>query len=84
MTRSISADVLRLNLASLLPVIRKDTKKRMDKILFPQSIQDMCSKKLVLNSDIQIDFLRKYYMSIFNKYIYVFVNICTCLMEFFH
>lgn len=45
-------------------------KKRMDKILFPQSIQDMCSKKLVLNSDIQIDFLRKYYMSIFNKYIY--------------
>lgn len=44
-------------------------KQRINKILFPQNIHDMCSKKLVLNTDIHIDFLKKYYVSIFEKYI---------------
>lgn len=44
-------------------------KQRMDKILFPQRISDMCSNKLVLNADMQIELLNKYYIAIFEKFI---------------
>ena len=40
----------------------KAMKQKLDKILFPQHINEMCSEKLVLNIDIEIDSLRQYYI----------------------
>lgn len=45
----------------------KAMKQKLDKILFPQHINEMCSEKLVLNIDIEIDSLRQYYVYIFKK-----------------
>lgn len=43
-------------------------KRRIEKILFPKTVHDMCSNKIVINTNINIDYLRKYYIRIFCEY----------------
>ena len=43
-------------------------KKRMEKILFPKSIYDMCNNKIVINAELEIDYLRSYYIKVFAEY----------------
>lgn len=41
---------------------------RMKRILFPSTIKEMCSTKIVVNMTINFDYLRKYYLAIFHEY----------------
>lgn len=43
-------------------------KMRMDKILFPKTIYDMCNNKIVINAELDIDYLRSYYIKVFCEY----------------
>lgn len=43
-------------------------KMRMEKILFPKTIYDMCNNKIVINTELEIDYLRSYYIRVFNEY----------------
>lgn len=43
-------------------------KIRMEKILFPKTIYDMCNNKIVINTELEIDYLRSYYIRVFNEY----------------
>ena len=43
-------------------------KMRIEKILFPKNIHDMCSNKIVINTDLDVDYLRSYYIRIFCEY----------------
>ncbi len=55
-------------------------KKRLEKILFPQCIHDMCTYKLVLNTDFRLDFLMNYYRVVFEQYrtkIETYINLKT-------
>ena len=41
---------------------------RMERILFPRTIHDMCSNKIVINTEINMEYLRSYYIKVFSEY----------------
>lgn len=43
-------------------------KMRIEKILFPKTIHDMCSNKIVINTELDVSYLRSYYLRIFCRY----------------
>ena len=43
-------------------------KMRIEKILFPKNIRDMSSNKIVINTDLDVGYLRSYYIRIFCEY----------------
>ena len=43
-------------------------KMRIEKILFPKTIHDMCSNQIVINTELDVDYLRSYYIRIFCEY----------------
>lgn len=43
-------------------------KMRIEKILFPKTIHDMCSNKIVINTELEMEYIRSYYIKIFYKY----------------
>ena len=40
----------------------------MERILFPRTIHDMCSNKIVINTEINMEYLRSYYIKVFSEY----------------
>lgn len=43
-------------------------KMRVEKILFPKTIHDMCSNRIVINTELDVDYLRSYCIRIFCEY----------------
>ena len=43
-------------------------KMRIENILFPKNIHDMCSSKIVINTELDVDYLRLFYIKIFCEY----------------
>lgn len=43
-------------------------KMRIEKILFPKTICDMCGNKIVINTELDVRYLRSYYIKIFCEY----------------
>ena len=43
-------------------------KMRIEKILFPKTIHDICSNKIVINTELDVTYLRSYYIRIFCEY----------------